>query len=169
MFQFSYQWALSAAQTWGCQARCTTQHKAICCNVGETAGHVSRGRCWTREHVTLMKPLRRFNKWIILSSWALSLLPRAVCGQYIDLCDNNSFPPCDSSVWQPAWQCDSVWHSSHRRKLHMTRPRTLAVTTDTQIVDNTIYTEPAISFWFILYSVSNRFCLSIFNSQLWLG
>ena len=42
----------------------------------------------------------------------------------------------------------------------MTRPRTLAVTTDTQIVDNTIYTEPAILFdsFFILYPTVDFVC-----------
>ena len=93
-------------------------------------GHVSRGRCWTQGHVTLMKPLRRFNKWIILSSWALYLLPEQFAVNTLICDDNNSFPrvtaACDSRVWQQrvtaardssAWQQrvthsrrDSVWH-----------------------------------------------------------
>ena len=80
-----------------------------------SAGHVSRGRCWTRGHVspghvTLMKPLRRFNKWIILCSRALS--PPQSSLRSIHWSVMTITPPafprvtaaCDT---QPAWQC--VW------------------------------------------------------------
>ena len=86
-------------------------------------GHVSRGRCWTQGHVILMKPLRRFNKWIILSSWALYLLPEQFAVNTLICDDNNSFPPCDSSVWQqrvtaacdtqPAWHRVTVCDTRH--------------------------------------------------------